>query len=45
VLKVALEPHLAEPKLFAIATLVPYGLIYLTLTGPSQLKDRLRGRA
>jgi putative peptidoglycan lipid II flippase len=44
-IKLALEPHLQQPKLFAVATLVPYGLVYLTLTGPRQLKDRLRGRA
>jgi putative peptidoglycan lipid II flippase len=43
-IKLALEPHLTEPKLLALATLIPYGLIYLTLTGPAQLKDRLRGR-
>jgi putative peptidoglycan lipid II flippase len=44
VIKLQLLSRLQQPKILAIATLVPYGLIYLTLTGPAQLKDRLRGR-
>jgi putative peptidoglycan lipid II flippase len=44
VVKLELVSRLQQPKMLAIATLVPYGLIYLTLTGPAQLKDRLRGR-
>lgn len=43
-IRLALESHFhLAPKLFAIATLVPYGLVYLTLTDPRQLKERLRG--
>jgi len=43
-IRIALAPHLREPKLFAVATLIPYGIVYLTLTGPRQWKARLRGR-
>jgi putative peptidoglycan lipid II flippase len=44
-IRLALAPRFqTAPKLFAVATLIPYGLVYLTLTGPGQLKNRLRGR-
>jgi putative peptidoglycan lipid II flippase len=43
-IKIELAPHLQEPRLFAAATLLPYGLIYLALTGPTQLRQRLSGR-
>jgi putative peptidoglycan lipid II flippase len=42
-IKWTLEPRLQEPRLLACATLVPFGLIYLALTGPGRLRERLRG--
>jgi putative peptidoglycan lipid II flippase len=43
-IKIEIAPHLHEPRLFAAATLLPYGLVYLALTGPTQLRQRLSGR-
>lgn len=41
--KAPLEQRL-HPILFACATLIPFGLIYLTLTDPTRLRERLSGR-
>jgi putative peptidoglycan lipid II flippase len=35
-------PGLHEPKLRAIATLIPYGLVYLLLADPAQIAQRLK---
>jgi putative peptidoglycan lipid II flippase len=43
-IKLRLQPHLHEPRLFACATLLPFGLIYLALTEPASLRARLSGR-
>jgi putative peptidoglycan lipid II flippase len=41
--KAPLEQRL-HPILFACATLIPFGLIYLALTDPTRLRERLSGR-
>jgi len=43
-IKLPLEPRLHQPQLFAAATLLPFGLIYLALTEPGSLRARLGGR-
>lgn len=43
-IKLALEQRVHEPRLFACATLIPFGLVYLALTGPSHLRERMRGQ-
>ncbi len=42
-IKLPLEQRLHDPRLLAGATLIPFGLIYLVLTGPRRLRGRLRG--
>ncbi len=42
-IRLALEPRLRQPQLFALATLIPFGLVYLALTDPRRLRQRLRG--
>ena len=42
-IKLPLERHLHQPQIVACATLVPFGLIYLALTDPARLRERLRG--
>jgi len=42
-IKLELIARLRQPWL-GIAVLVPYGAIYLMLTGPAQIRERLRGR-
>jgi putative peptidoglycan lipid II flippase len=44
-IKLPLEPRLHQPQLFAAATLLPFGLIYLALTEPGSLRARLGGRS
>ncbi|HWF09257.1 MAG TPA: murein biosynthesis integral membrane protein MurJ [Bryobacteraceae bacterium] len=40
-LKLRIEPVLRSPKLLAVATLIPFGVIYLALTEPTRLRERL----
>jgi putative peptidoglycan lipid II flippase len=42
-IKIPLEQHLHQPRLFACATLIPFGLIYLALTDPARIRERLSG--
>jgi putative peptidoglycan lipid II flippase len=44
-IKIPLEQRLHQPRLFACATLIPFGLIYLALTDPARLRERIAGRA
>ncbi len=43
-IRVLLAGHLHHPILFAGATLVPFGVVYLVLAGPGRLRESLRGR-
>jgi len=43
-IKIPLEQRLHQPRLFACATLIPFGLIYLALTDPARLRERISGR-
>lgn len=43
-IKIPLEQRLHRPVLLACATLLPFGLIYLALTDPRRLRERLSGR-
>ena len=40
--RIELAGRLQQPFL-GIAVLLPYGVIYLAVTGPSQIRQRLRG--
>ena len=42
-IKAPVEARLHQPVLLACATLIPFGLIYLALTDPARLRERLRG--
>src|SRR5579863_6184307 len=42
-IKAPLEQSLHQPRLFACATLIPFGLIYLALTDPARLRERIAG--
>ena len=42
-IKAPLEQRLHRPEFLACATLIPFGLIYLALTDPARLRERLRG--
>ena len=42
-IKIPLEQRLHQPRIFACATLIPFGLIYLALTDPARLRERLAG--
>ena len=43
-IRIPLEPRQHQPILFAGATLIPFGLMYLALTNPAHLRERLSGR-
>jgi putative peptidoglycan lipid II flippase len=43
-IKAPLEGRVHRPELLACATLIPFGLIYLALTDPARLRERLSGR-
>jgi putative peptidoglycan lipid II flippase len=43
-IKSPIEQRLHRPELIACATLIPFGLIYLALTDPARLRERLSGR-
>jgi putative peptidoglycan lipid II flippase len=43
-IKIPLDQRLHQPRLFACATLIPFGLIYLALTDPARLRERIAGR-
>jgi putative peptidoglycan lipid II flippase len=43
-IKIPLSHRLRQPIVFACLTLIPYGLIYLGLTDPAHLRQRLRGQ-
>jgi putative peptidoglycan lipid II flippase len=40
-IKTPLEQRLHQPRLFACATLIPFGLIYVALTDPARLRERI----
>lgn len=44
-IKAPIEQRLHRPELIACATLLPFGLIYLALTDPARLRERLRAPA
>jgi putative peptidoglycan lipid II flippase len=41
-IKAPLEQRLHRPEFLACATLIPFGLVYLALTDPRRLRERLR---